>query len=162
MWPPGWRWPVLSGWPFVVKEPAKRSSINRERGTLVTKPVNVNGKVYSEFMKSKVLPSIREKWPVGKKNNYQYFSYKLQYVFSGEKRTEIKIQQDNATPHKREVFEIMAVEGKKDGWNISLFNHPPNNPSINILDLSYFNSIQSLQIKENMVKSDDLIGIVDI
>lgn len=57
----------LGIWPFITKEPAKRRSINRERGTLVTKPLNVTGAVYSNFMKEKVLPAIKDKWPTGKK-----------------------------------------------------------------------------------------------
>ena len=52
-------------WPFVVKEPAKRRSVNRERGTLITKPINVTSQVYSDFMKEKVLPANQNKWPTG-------------------------------------------------------------------------------------------------
>ena len=55
----------------------------------------------------------------------------------------------------------MAQEGHRDGWNISLFNQPPNSPDLNVLDLGYFNAIQALQNKENMIKIDDLIGVVD-
>ena len=55
----------LGIWPFVTQKPAKRSSRNRARGTLETKPQNVDGRLYTEFMKEKVLPAIREKWPAG-------------------------------------------------------------------------------------------------
>lgn len=55
----------LGIWPFVSKVPAKRSSVNRPRGTLETKPVNVDGKVYSDYIKEKVLPAIRNKMPPG-------------------------------------------------------------------------------------------------
>ena len=37
-----------------------------KRGTLETKPLNVDGEVYTSFMKDKALPAIREKLPKGK------------------------------------------------------------------------------------------------
>ncbi|OMP03915.1 hypothetical protein COLO4_10110 [Corchorus olitorius] len=50
--------------PFVTREPAKRSSANRPARTLETKPItSVRKKVMRSFLIEKVLPAIKEKWP---------------------------------------------------------------------------------------------------
>lgn len=59
------------------------------------------------------------------------------------------------------VVNMVAEEGQKDGWNITLFNQPPNSPDMNVLDLGYFNAIQALQSKESLTKIDDLIEAVE-
>ena len=41
-------------------------------------------------------------------------------------------------------------------------NQPPNSPDFNILDLGFFNSIQSLQQQKRMTDIDELITAVDI
>ncbi|OMP10453.1 hypothetical protein COLO4_04492 [Corchorus olitorius] len=68
--------------PLVIKEPSKRSSVNRPAGTLETKPITtVNKDIMKTFLIDKVLPAIREKWP------------------HDDMRSPIYIQQDNARPH---------------------------------------------------------------
>ena len=47
--------------------------------------------------------------------------------------------------------------GTADGWNIKLLNQPPNSPDTNILDLGFFNSIQSLQDRTTLNTVDELI-----
>jgi hypothetical protein len=50
-------------WPFVVRQPAQRASVNRLRGTIVTTPINVDYDTYLRYMLEKVLPAIKEKFP---------------------------------------------------------------------------------------------------
>lgn len=76
---------VFSGkigiFPLTTLEPAKRSSKNRVRGTLETKPIlSVTKDVTRSWLIEKVLPAIRAKWPQGHEGP-------------------IYIQQDNARPH---------------------------------------------------------------
>ena len=130
-------------WPFTVKEEAQRSSRNRPRGSLVTKPLNVTTEVYREFILDKVLPAIEEKWP------------------RCHRGMAIKIQQDNARPHisgndPAFLERVAAME-----LNVSLIQQPPNSPDLNVLDLGYFNAIQSLQQKQRMNNIDELVDVVE-
>ncbi|ETV84157.1 hypothetical protein H257_03443 [Aphanomyces astaci] len=69
--------------PFVEIIAAKRKSINREKGTPMTVPQNVNGGVYKDFMLQKVVPAVLARFPVG------------------DLRRGVRIQQDNASPHRQ-------------------------------------------------------------
>lgn len=86
------------------------------------------------------MPAIKEKWPRDS---------------IGEP---IFIQQDNARCHIDPSDIEFSQIAMKDGFCIRLINQPPNSPDLNILDLGFFNSIQSLQYKEAPKTLDDWIG----
>ncbi|XP_074352653.1 uncharacterized protein LOC141691797 [Apium graveolens] len=130
-------------YPFVTKEPAKRSSVNRVAGTLETKVITSIGRdVIRSYLIEKVLPDIRAKWPDG--NNITVY-----------------IQQDNARTHldptDREFCEVVS----RFGFDIRLMCQPSNSPDLNILDLGFFNAIQSLRYKECPKTIDELITPVE-
>lgn len=51
--------------PFVIREPAKRTSVNRVAGTMETKPIlSVTRAIIRSFYINKVLPSVMDKWPI--------------------------------------------------------------------------------------------------
>lgn len=129
-------------WPFVVQEPAKRSSKNRAKGTMVTKPVEVNRQVYVKMLAEKVIPAIKAKWPAAGKSK------------------KIKIQQDNARPHARSDQPEILEAGYSDGWSVDLVFQPPNSPDFNVLDLGFFNAIQSLQHQYATKNIDELVAAV--
>ncbi|XP_074304590.1 uncharacterized protein LOC141639336 [Silene latifolia] len=113
-------------WPFTFQEPAKRRSKNREAGTLVTKPVeSITKKVTKEAFINKVIPAIKQKWPTSASKN-------------------ISIQQDNAKPHFNGKDKDFMEAATSNGFNIELTQQPANSPDLNILDLGFFRSIQSL------------------
>ncbi|XP_026436613.1 uncharacterized protein LOC113334612 [Papaver somniferum] len=91
---------------------------------------------------NKLLPSIREKWP-----NY-----------NGET---IYIQQDNAKPHVKVDDEEFLKEAEKEGFDIRLRFQPSQSPDMNVLDLGFFRSIQSLQHKEAPTTVGELLSAVD-
>lgn len=128
-------------WPFVQDVPAQRNSVNRPAGTIETKSMNVTSEVYTYFLTTKVLPAIKEKW-VGRRSN------------------PIFIQQDNARPHSRAAHKSINCAGQKDGCDIRMLHQPPSSPDLNILDLGFFNAIQSLQAQKCAVNIDDLVGAV--
>ena len=133
---------LIGIWPFVYKEAAKRSSKNRPKGTLVTKLVqSITNEEYVNALVKKVIPAIREKWPIQSKDMV------------------IHIQQDNAGPH-RDVTTVKD-ELQKEGWNMNMKNQPPNSPDFNVLDLGFFNSIQSIQQKKPAYNVDELIRNVE-
>lgn len=117
----------LGIWPFVQWVEAARNSRNRPAGTLELKSCNVDREVYREFLVQKVFPSIRDKFPTEWKEH------------------KIHVQQDNARPHVSHNDEEVVAAGATDGWDIVLRNQPPNSPDLNVLDLGFFNAIQSLQ-----------------
>lgn len=80
-----------------------------------------------EFLIGKVLPRIRERWP--------------QEDFGKT----IYIQQDNARTHVDPRDEDFLAAASQHGFDIRLICQPPNSPDLNILDLGYFNAIQTLQ-----------------
>lgn len=127
-------------WPFVVKEPARRNSKNRAVGTLETKPINVTKEVYSDFLLNKVIPAIQEKWP------------------RRQVGMPIYIQQDNAKPHIRPDDPAFVQAARSNGFDIRLRCQPPNSPDTNVLDLGFFNAIQSLQHQVPSRSIDDLIA----
>ncbi|KAJ0091554.1 hypothetical protein Patl1_14601 [Pistacia atlantica] len=114
--------------PFINKEPARRSSKNRSAGTMETKTINsINKEIYRSYIIEKLLPAIRDKWP---------------RIDAG---SPIFIQQDNAKPHIGLDDEYFQSNATKDGFDIRLISQPPNSPDMNVLDLGFFNAIQGLQ-----------------
>ncbi|KAF0756484.1 hypothetical protein AaE_004611 [Aphanomyces astaci] len=123
-------------WPFVRLVPAIQNSRNRPAGTMVTTLVNVDGVVYRDYVLNKVIPAIKASFP------------------SAYKR--VVLQHDNATPHGAITdSELAAVS--TDGWTFVMRRQPPNNPDLNVLDLGFFASIQSLQYKKMSRSVDDVV-----
>lgn len=133
----------LGIWPYVHKEPAKRTSKNRPKGTLVTKTRAVNAESHRDMVINKILPAIKSKWPR---------SYRKQPIY---------IQEDNAPAHSVAVRRAVAEAGAEDGWDISVKPQPAQSPDMNILDLGFFNSIQSLQYQKKPHDIDSLIHCVE-
>ncbi|KAJ0394050.1 hypothetical protein ATCC90586_009234 [Pythium insidiosum] len=75
----------------------------------------------------KVIPAIKSKWP------------------AHEKHMGIRIQLDNASPHVEANDSEVLAAGREDGWRIIIDCQPAQSPDLNVIDLGYFNSIQSLQ-----------------
>jgi len=131
-------------WAFVHKVAAIKNSRNRPKGTLETKNItSVNAVEYQKTMIEKVLPTIKEKWPP---------SYRSKSII---------IQEDNARPHSKAARNAISNAAKTDGWNIELRPQPPNSPDMNVLDLGFFNSIQSLQYAKQPRTMDELILAVE-
>ncbi|ETV74054.1 hypothetical protein H257_11366 [Aphanomyces astaci] len=84
----------------------------------------------------KVVPSIKERFP------------------SRSKR--VVLQHDNATPHGS-IDEDALAAVSTDGWTFVVRRQPPNSPDLNVLDLGFFASIQSLQYKMVSRSMDDVI-----
>ena len=107
-------------WPFIIQEPAKRSSKNRKRGELETKPIQL---ITKEHMRSiiitNVLPTIRTKWPHGMSKH-------------------IFIQQDNVKPHIAHNDNEFMEEALKDDFFIQLVQQPLNSPDINVPRSRFF------------------------
>ncbi|KAG2916212.1 hypothetical protein PC119_g8729 [Phytophthora cactorum] len=66
------RWNAASGsyfdrklgvWPFIVQEPAVRSSLRRPTGTMITKEGRVNKGTYRKMLIQHLLPAVRERCP---------------------------------------------------------------------------------------------------
>lgn len=128
-------------WPFTHQVAAQRSSRNRPAGTMETKSLNIDKETFKDYIVGKVIPAIKAKWP-------------------GRKKGHIWIQQDNAKPHFGANDPDVLEAGKSDGWNIQMMNQPPNSPDLNVLDLGFFNAIQSLQASRVATKIDDLVEAV--
>ena len=119
----------LGIWPFVEIVPAKRTSKNRVKGTPEMKFVNVNRLITRKMLMDHVFPAIREQFP------------------RAVRWTKVYVQKDNAGPHLYSDDKEIQNELDKDGIKIVLTRQPPNSPDFNVLDLGFFNSIQSLQNK---------------
>ena len=113
-------------WAFVQMIPAARRSQNRPRGTLELKSERVTRDVMRKMLCEKLIPAIQDKWP---DEDYS--------------RT-IFIQQDNAKPHVHPTDQIFRDAVQQTDLDIRLLQQPPNSPETNVLDLSIFNSMQSL------------------
>jgi len=128
-------------WPFFHQVPAARNSKNRSKETLITKPKIADRNEFRCIHVEKVILAIKAKWP-------------------GNKEDIIWIQQDNAKPHTTPSDVVVAAAGIEGRWSIQLKNQPPNSPDLNILDLGFFNTIQSFQYEKVPRVIDELIATV--
>ncbi len=132
----------LGIWPLVEECEAKRDSCNRSKGTILLQSLTMDRALYKKFLLEQVIPSIKQKWPIGQKKQLIY------------------IQQDNAKPHLPINDPDIVQAGTSDGWNIRLRCQPPNSPDLNVLDLGYLNALQSMQLKEKMKTTEELVKTV--
>ncbi|XP_057518355.1 uncharacterized protein LOC130799246 [Amaranthus tricolor] len=72
----------------------------------------------------------------------------------------IFIQQDNAKPHILDDDEVFREVATLDGFNFHLVQQPPNSPDMNVLDLGFFRSIQSLQHQKSAYNYAQLVNAV--
>lgn len=129
-------------WPFVKQEAAKRSSVNRPKGTMETKCVTVTKEVYRDYMINKVLPAIEERWPS-----------------KDELAEGIYIQQDGAkTHHKPNDPEWYIASHYTEGVIVDLHTQPANSPDTNLCDLSFFRALQSQQWNHGF--ANDVPGLI--
>ena len=89
-----------------------------------------------------VFPAIRQKMPVKSK-------WKTLFV-----------QEVNAKPHPGVNDVDVICAGARDRWDIKLKSQPPNSPDHNVLDLGFFNAIQTLQHQASPQSVDKLIQAV--
>ena len=129
-------------WPFVYQEPAQRNSKNRDKGTIIKKNVESVTAVHSKNMiMENVISAIKSKFPP---------AYKKKTIYV----------QDNAKPHFSDNDADIVALGSADDWNIKFKAQPANSPDLNVLDLGFFNSIQSLQHEASPNTIDELINCV--
>lgn len=129
-------------WPFVRKVVAKRSSKNRQKGTMETKSLEVNRDEYRKMLIDNVLPAIKRKFP------------------RADLCHPIFIQQDNAGPHIHPDDTKFASETQKEGLKVQIICQPPNSPDLNINDLGFFRAIDALRQEETANTLEELIGTV--
>ncbi|XP_057529901.1 uncharacterized protein LOC130808440 [Amaranthus tricolor] len=128
--------------PFTHEVAAQRNSKNRKRGEPETKPIQSITKEHTrDMIVHKILPAIRIKWP----------SHLSKTIF---------IQQDNAKPHILDDDEMFREVATLDGFNFHLVQQPPNSPDMNVLDLGFFRSIQSLQHQKSAYNYSQLVKAV--
>ncbi|CAH9073765.1 unnamed protein product [Cuscuta epithymum] len=107
-----------------------------------TKPIlSATKKVCTEMLLTKLILDIKAKWSVALAR-------------------EVIIQQDNVRPHISKNDQEFNHAASEDGWNIRLSMQPPNSPDMNVLDLGFFNSIQSLQYQTCNKTVDELLANV--
>jgi hypothetical protein len=133
-------------WPFAVRKPAVRASVNRPRGTMETKPVNVDSKAYMRMVRNKVIPAIKAKFP-------QEPGPRI--------KTVIRLQHDNATSHFQwfdpDFMDIWSEN--RQLWDFQVKEQPPNSPDCNVLDLGFFRALQSLQWQQEPATTID--GLIE-
>ncbi|XP_010238920.1 uncharacterized protein LOC100836274 [Brachypodium distachyon] len=130
-------------WPFVELVPAQRSSKRRGKGTLEIKSCPVDQSKSREFLITKVILAIKEKWP------------------QEDRHGTIFIQQDNAKTHVRIDDQEVNEAATSGGWDIRIVFQPPNSPDTNVLDLGYFAAIQALFQKKMPTTVDEMISKVE-
>lgn len=127
-------------WAFTTTEQAQRNSKNHRRGDLVVKPQNIDKDVYREMLIDNVLPAILEKFP--------------------DTNATIIVQQDNAGPHIQPDDPDWLEAVESTGWDINLNFQPPNSPDLNVNDLGFFRSIQSISQEEVPRNVPELVACV--
>ncbi|ETV71908.1 hypothetical protein H257_13038 [Aphanomyces astaci] len=122
----------------VIHSSPSRSELTQSAsGTMVTTLINVDSATYRDYVVNKVIPAI--------KANFR----------SLNKR--VVLQHDNATLH-RSIDNATLVQVSTDGWTFVVRCQPPNSPDLNVLDLGFFASIQTLQYKTVSRTVDEVIA----
>lgn len=127
-------------WPFVVYEPAERSSKNRAAGTLEMKTYNVDRDIYRRCLCKVVIPEIKRVWPSGKR---------------------FVLQHDNAKPHVSASDPEVVAALTEGGWDGSIDPQSANSPDFNVLDLGFFASLQTLQHRKKARTIEQLVDNVE-
>jgi hypothetical protein len=130
-------------WAFVKEVPAARKSHNRARGTLETKSIIVNRDVMREYLIEKVIPAIKSSWP------------------QDAVHETILIRKDNARAHVLPNDPAFLEAVAATGLDIRLMQQPLNSPDMNVLDLGFFRSIQSLTDYRSPTTIEELIHDVE-
>ena len=141
-------WNGLIGvWPFGKMVEAKRSSINRDAGTLEFKPSECNRASVTRMLIDEIIPAIRMLTP---KN------------VGGL----VTIQQDNAPPHVTdggahipELVKVMA--GGRGRLGIRIEQQPAQSPDFNVFDLGLFNSMDKAREQEDVSNEEELFAEVE-
>ena len=120
--------------------PAKKKSSRRAKGTIEVKPANVTKERYSAMLINDVLPAIRRKWPAP--------------------GAHIVLQHDNATPHRVTTMPNMMAALVEGGFHMTFAPQPAQSPDMNILDLGYFRSIETLHFQNDCTTVQDLLDSV--
>ncbi|CAM0956016.1 unnamed protein product [Alopecurus aequalis] len=113
-------------WPFVTETPAKQKSKNIDKGGLELKSMKVNRQVMRDYLCGKVIPAIQDLWP------------------DEDLKSTIFIQQDNAKPHVLDSDPAFRDAVSQTDLDIRLLQQSPNNLDMNVLNLCFFPSLQSL------------------
>ncbi|CAN0225098.1 unnamed protein product, partial [Pylaiella littoralis] len=123
----------------------KRNSRNRAAGTMVTKTTEVTKESYKKMLLDKVIPDIKSR-------------FSRPSAGASPQDRIVWVQQDNARPHLVNNDPEIRAAMSADGWDIRLVNQLANSPDT-VLDLGFFNSIQSLQDRTTPT-SVDLVNAV--
>src|SRR3954471_6502390 len=107
------------------------------------KSVKVTRPVCRDYLINKVIPAIQDKWP------------------DEDVGTTIFIQQDNARPHvlPNDAGFLEAVQ--QTDLDIRLLQQPPNSPELNVLDLCFHRSLQSLTDSRAPMNIQELVHGVE-
>ena len=102
---------LIGIWYFAEEVEAKRTSINRPKGTVEFIAIDkVTIKEHKEMLVNKAIPAIKAKFPTSSK-------YKPIYI-----------QLDNAGSHTTRVDKLINNVLKADGWDIRMKKQPPSSP----------------------------------
>ncbi|XP_074373784.1 uncharacterized protein LOC141714147 [Apium graveolens] len=133
----------LGIFPFTYQEPAKRTSKYRGKGTIITKVVeSVGRKETRNMLINQIVPAIIQKWQ------------------PSEGPKVIFIQEDNARTHISQADEEWQQVHQQGDFTFILVQQPPNSPDLNILNLGFFRSIQSLMHKKMPKDIDSMMNAV--
>jgi len=133
-------------WSCTEAQAAKRNSVKRPKGTMITNNKSMDSAFYLDIFEREggLLDCMKEKMPFIDQNTF-------------------RIQQDGAGPHtgKDSPAKIEAAALLK-GMKVQVMTQPSNSPDLNILDLGFFHSLKSRvsKLKNGVKTADDLIGNV--
>lgn len=94
----------------------------------------------------------------------RYFSLRQVVVIDcNEKNALEKLLYNNTTQTSYFIDDPKFLQqATSDEFNVRLVCQPPNNPEINILNMSYFRATQSIQYSANPSNDDDIIEFVGV
>ncbi|XP_047312720.1 uncharacterized protein LOC124916029 [Impatiens glandulifera] len=107
--------------------------------TLETKAItSITREVIKDYMINRVVPYLKALWPLTEGTN-------------------IVIQQNNTRPHFSDDDIQWRAVASSDGFNIHLMQQPALSPDLNVNDLGWFRTLQSIQEEEAPMNVDELV-----
>jgi hypothetical protein len=129
--------------PLVDYKTQQRTTQVRARGDMYPVTLSLTGDVYSNYIINIILPDVAKKCPPEMKSK------------------EIKLIHDNATPHSKIDMQKFNEKCAILGINATINYQPPQSPDLNINDLSFFASVQSLYYKQTEVQITSIETLIE-
>ena len=127
-------------WRVCVLKEAQRTTARRTKGEEYEYDVTIDHVWHQNWYTETLLPTIKQK-------------------MTWLRHEDVTVQEDGATPHTgHDTPSKLNATGREGGWNIKLVTQPAQSPDLNVNDLGFFASLESVVWKEGYESVDEMVA----